>query len=269
MQPPPNTIACSTCPAAGNPPSGAGVHCSIRELDLADPGRTYCANHPSHSPQRDRHPVGPVMLRSGEESRVVHRSPDRESIRQNLLAIADRIEVHDLSELTFRERMALWQLREFRETRAFVHFDRISLDATARPDTPATPRELELLVLSDMFRTIVGDHPDGPDANVPFIERITLAARLLAVASLIAGGLTFYGLFVFLYEDAPAGTWVSVGLVLLIAFAAGVAVWASGVFVLRRMRIQFWIPKQGPGAGTSGAAQPLENTGPDRYSRTP
>ena len=67
--------------------------CEIRDLDIPDPGYTYCANHPYHRPGRDPIPIGPVYVHkfsgpSGEGEREEWQpSPDTEEIRQHLLDI--------------------------------------------------------------------------------------------------------------------------------------------------------------------------------------
>ena len=67
--------------------------CEIRDLDISDPGYTYCANHPYHRPGRDPIPIGPVYVHdasgpSGESERQEWQpSPDTEEIRQHLLDI--------------------------------------------------------------------------------------------------------------------------------------------------------------------------------------
>ncbi len=59
--------------------------CTIRNLPIADPSYTYCANHPHRRPERDPIPIGPVF--TGEERTLWQQSPDTEEVRQHLLSL--------------------------------------------------------------------------------------------------------------------------------------------------------------------------------------
>ena len=123
-------------------------HCEIRDLAIEDPFYTYCANHPYRRPDQDPIPIGPVLrpgdvtpetpeiaptvLDTGTEwsARVVWKaSPDNEEIRGHLLEL-----LADLEEQAGKDRYfptpsmaaaVIWQLGEFRESRAVRSLTRI------------------------------------------------------------------------------------------------------------------------------------------------
>ena len=123
-------------------------HCEIRDLAIEDPFYPYCANHPYRRPDRDPLPIGPVLLPedvtpetpeiaptvldTGTEwsARVVWKaSPDSEEIRVQLLEL-----LVDLEEQARKDRYfptpsmaaaVIWQLGEFRESRAVRGLTRI------------------------------------------------------------------------------------------------------------------------------------------------
>lgn len=77
-------------------------YCEIRDLDIPDPGYTYCANHPYHLRRRIAAPIGPVYVhqwhfeKDPETGDTIHDSsrvewqpaPDSEEIRRELLRLA-------------------------------------------------------------------------------------------------------------------------------------------------------------------------------------
>ncbi|MEM6345553.1 MAG: HEAT repeat domain-containing protein [Bacteroidota bacterium] len=68
--------------------------CSIREIEIAKPFWTYCANHPHHNPDRVEVPVGPVYINDGSypNTRTVWlHSPDTPELRDRLIEVLERI----------------------------------------------------------------------------------------------------------------------------------------------------------------------------------
>ena len=73
---------------------GAEPHfCEIRDIEIANPFYTYCANHPHRRPDRDSIPIGPVTRYAGDgfsnDRAVWLDSPDTEEIRLHLLSLLD------------------------------------------------------------------------------------------------------------------------------------------------------------------------------------
>ena len=69
-------------------------HCEIRDLDIPDPGYTYCANHPYHRPSRDSIPIGRVYIHREGEREEWQPSPDTDEIRRHLINIVRLPEEH-------------------------------------------------------------------------------------------------------------------------------------------------------------------------------
>lgn len=73
--------------------TGRPAYCEIRELPIARPFWTYCANHPQLNSGRISTPVGPVFtagdLADDYERRVLVASPGTEEVRVQLLALLD------------------------------------------------------------------------------------------------------------------------------------------------------------------------------------
>jgi hypothetical protein len=98
---------------------------------------TYCVNHPKHAHTRIEVPIGPVLKHStgGEppaqvtpDRAVYLTSPDTPEIRDTLLSLlADAVE-YQASEYPAMPSLAeavIWQLGEFRESRAVPHLTRL------------------------------------------------------------------------------------------------------------------------------------------------
>jgi hypothetical protein len=104
--------------------------CSIRGLPIETPFYTYCANHPHRRPQRDPVPIGPVFTGDSFGARDVWvPSPDTEQIREHLLALLATMEEHPCSEYpigAYVDEVVVWQLGEFRESRAVAGLRRIA-----------------------------------------------------------------------------------------------------------------------------------------------
>jgi hypothetical protein len=105
--------------------------CTIRGLAIEDPFYTYCCNHPHRRPDRDPLPVGPVFVdREGSGGREIWQSsPDSEEIRLHLLDLVGRIEQEASDEYpmgSYLDEVVVWQLGEFRESRAAADLTRIA-----------------------------------------------------------------------------------------------------------------------------------------------
>jgi len=112
--------------------------CIIRSLPIAKAFYTYCGNHSHHRPQRDPIPIGPVF--TGMERELWQVSPDTEEIRQHLLALVGQIEEQPRPEYSgglHTDEAVVWQLGEFRESRAAEPLRRIaSFDPKAAEAVP-------------------------------------------------------------------------------------------------------------------------------------
>ena len=113
-------------------------HCEIRDEPIEDPFWTYCANHSFRRPEKDRIPIGPILVAGGLPDNPYHNpyypdnpyypygrvvwklSPDTEEIRQHLLALLAEFET-----TTADRRVVVWQLGEFREQRAVETMQRL------------------------------------------------------------------------------------------------------------------------------------------------
>ena len=111
--------------------------CKIRNVAIENPGYTYCANHPHRRPEQDPIPIGPITGNvwtngSGLGSRreVLVPSPDTEEIRQHLLdLLASLFTVVAEDHYPIGDSVAhqvIWQLGEFRESRASQYLQWIS-----------------------------------------------------------------------------------------------------------------------------------------------
>ncbi len=107
--------------------SSEADYCTIRGLLIEDPFYTYCANHPHRRPERDPMPIGPVFM--GMERRLWRQSPDNEDIRLHLLSLLEKMEEKPRSEYPigfFLDEVVVWQLGEFKESRAVGALRRIA-----------------------------------------------------------------------------------------------------------------------------------------------
>jgi len=111
---------------AGNP---GPDFCIIRELPIRVTFYTYCANHPHKNPLRIEVPMGPVWEGRSDNYREIHKlSPDAEEVRLGLLALLRQIEEELQPQYPAGASLddtAIWQLGEFRETRAVDELRRI------------------------------------------------------------------------------------------------------------------------------------------------
>jgi hypothetical protein len=104
--------------------------CTIRDLPIDDPFYTYCANHPHRRPVRDPIPIGPVLKGDSSGARTVWKpSPDTDEVRQHLLTLLAQMEEQPSSEYPlgiYTDEVVVWQLGEFRETRAVEQLRRVA-----------------------------------------------------------------------------------------------------------------------------------------------
>ena len=117
---------CGTCWFNGKNRNEAGyahsrdpepASCTIRNLTIADPFWTYCANHPHRRAQRDPIPIGPVFIHDETGGRKLwHASPDTSEIRQHFLALLPEMKEKPDSEYPigpYADEITVWQLGEF------------------------------------------------------------------------------------------------------------------------------------------------------------
>ena len=113
--------------------------CAIRGLPIDDPFYTYCGNHPRRRSERDPIPIGPVFTGDSSGARQFWKpSPDTEEVRQHLLKLLGGMEEQPHSEYpigVYADEVVVWQLGEFRESRAV---DRLRQIASFQPDSTET-----------------------------------------------------------------------------------------------------------------------------------
>jgi hypothetical protein len=104
-------------------------YCTIRKLAIEDPFYTYCCNHPHRRPDRDLLPIGPVFVDpQGSGRRIWEQSPDSEEIRLHLVDLLSNINQEAAEEYPigiYTDELVVWQLGEFRESRAEEDLRRI------------------------------------------------------------------------------------------------------------------------------------------------
>lgn len=116
-------LRCGECPQLQK--GGGDTWCALRDSRIDSPGTTLCANHPDAGDRRIRVPVGPILSWTDGPVRVLQPSPDSTKIRSELIVYVDESDKRSVADLTLREEVALWQLVEWRERRAFVVRDKI------------------------------------------------------------------------------------------------------------------------------------------------
>lgn len=125
-------------------------YCTIRDFPIADSFYTYCANHPHRRSEPDPIPIGPVFEGDSTGTRTLSkRSPDTEEVRLHLLDLLAQIEEQPASEYPiggYLDEMVVWQLGEFRESRALSDLKRItSFDPSAHETGPFGRTRLQLV----------------------------------------------------------------------------------------------------------------------------
>lgn len=106
--------------------------CTIRGFAIEDPFWTYCGNHPHRRPNRDPIPIGPVFVSAdgfpyGRKTWLP--SPDSEEVRKHFLDLVTDIPEQPTEEYpagAYTDGLVVWQLGEFRETRAVDVLRRIA-----------------------------------------------------------------------------------------------------------------------------------------------
>ncbi|MBZ5654254.1 MAG: hypothetical protein LAO56_03140 [Acidobacteriia bacterium] len=100
-------------------------------MAIEDPFYTYCSNHPHRRPDRDPLPIGPVFVdtQGSGDRKILKPSPDTEEIRLHLLDLLDGIKQEASEEYpmgSYLDEVVVWQLGEFRESRAAADLRRIA-----------------------------------------------------------------------------------------------------------------------------------------------
>ena len=164
-------------------------HCEIRDVALTNPFYRYCANHPYRRPDRDPIPIGPI-LRPGQitpetaeiapplldPNMGTHRvawkaSPDTEEVRKHLLELLAELGEQPAQKEYFPPlstyfptssvaTTVVWQLGEFRETRAVPGLMRM----ITRYDGPIVEYARKALA---KIRRMPGGHADGAKTKQP------------------------------------------------------------------------------------------------------
>jgi hypothetical protein len=150
--------------------------CVIRNLAISgDPFYTYCSNHPSHNPTKIDIPIGPVFISGGNYGGVHWRkvwvqSPDTEEVRTTLLSILSEIKEipdPDYPAGAAFDDMAIWQLGEFREQRAFQQLERVSQFDPSSQSPGKFPRTREKTVELAQWALEQIQQTDGPNSDSP------------------------------------------------------------------------------------------------------
>ena len=124
------------------------AYCTIRKLPIEDDFYTYCGNHPHRRPDRDPVPIGPVFIDKGNGRQVWSPSPDTEEVRLHLLDLLANIQQEAAEEYPiglYSDELVVWQLGEFRESRAVADLQRISA-SSPRPSYGKPQRTRSTLV---------------------------------------------------------------------------------------------------------------------------
>jgi hypothetical protein len=135
-------------------------YCEVRQIEIERPFWTYCANHPHRSPEPDPIPVGPVWIGKDIQREVWKSSPDSEDIRAHLLELLSSIEEHPKPEYPMgvaKDEIIVWQIGEFRETRAESQLQRIALfDPEAATGTSGEPLHRSRKALVQLAIEVLG-----------------------------------------------------------------------------------------------------------------
>ena len=215
-------VDCGRCDRAGGKLTMAS--CVLRSCDIANPSDTVCADHSALIEKVGRHPVGPVYAISGDTLEVLAESPDSLGARNYLLDIVESCE-----DLTVRDRVAIWQLRELGDRRVHVPVSRIEDAHLLGHGGSRSAGALE----GSIARSLAGRDFEPEQGAGSFIERLSIPARLLLLTSLIFGGIVFWLAFEIQAESGVGSVVVST---LPSAVAVGLYL-RIGVAVLKRMGV--------------------------------
>lgn len=158
--------------------------CSLRSLQLANPRESLCANHSDLDPKQSRHPLGPVFAVREGALLVLEKQPNTEEARRHLIQSLAEIDPASLADLTFRDRVAIWQARQLGDRGAFVHLDRLESRLLSKPDTS---RGLFASLQDVALKERLADEHGRLDPS-----RISLPGRLLVLSALVVLGLAFW-----------------------------------------------------------------------------
>ena len=122
---------CSTC-GAFDKDTAIEPRCTLRGVSMGQPDLTCCANQTEFGDAK-RIPIGPVVSIEGDRLQVLEPSPKSNKVQDRLIAVLTSIDTHDPTSLSFAQKMALWQVQDFRIRRAQVHLDRIEDKFQTRP----------------------------------------------------------------------------------------------------------------------------------------
>ena len=141
------------------------AQCTLRDCEIALPGRSYCANHPDCGDGNARVPVGPVFIRSSDGPEILVESPDSREIRNALINMVQDSAAGHVDAMTPQEATALWQLERWDEPRAYVLRD------TIRGETQ----------LPGSLGESAPEDETAPSASEEYFLLPTLRARVLVV----------------------------------------------------------------------------------------
>ena len=139
------------------------AYCEIRDIEIPNPFYTYCANHPHRSPERDRIPIGPILIDPRDQGREIWKqSPDTEEVRTHLLDLLAGIQERPKVEYPiglYRDEVIVWQVGELREQRAIRDLERIAnFDPRASTGKPLRRSRASLVKIAEgALRKIRGE----------------------------------------------------------------------------------------------------------------
>ena len=133
--------------------------CTIRDLEIADPFYTYCANHPHRRPVKDPVPIGPVFVADDVYGarRAWVPSPDTPQVRAHLLGLLASIRETPAAEYPIGvhlEEAVILQLGAFREQRAVPDLLRVATFDAQAADTFGMTRHALVAAATEALRTI-------------------------------------------------------------------------------------------------------------------
>ena len=216
---------------------GRDSGCELRHLAISSPGASVCANHPDHDPTGKRVPVGPVFLVMEEDLHPIAEPPDEEKVRRTLIDSLAHIDATSPQELSFRDRVVVWQARRSGDRRAFVHLDKLEATLLGTPSRLANPagalHSVEALHAVATRAGLVDERGRFDPA------KMSVPGRLLLLSALVVLGVGWWAeiqLWDWLQEDSPSA-WIP--LFPLASALIAVLYVMLGLMVFRRLRIPF------------------------------
>ena len=221
----PKCAQCGFLEPASAPP---GSLCALRQCHLSAPESSCCPSHTQLTRKPDKVPLGPVISIRENEIDVVHGPIDSRKARDQLVKVLESIRAVRAEDLSFRERMAIWQARDLDDRRFYVHLDTIESRLVAR----ASPGKR---IEASLPKAIAGDAVRADPQHGSYPENFTLAGRLLIFSAIVFACLTFWALVALQAQMRMEMMLVSA----VPAVVAGALYLRLGLIVFRRFNIHF------------------------------